>query len=261
MSFIRNHVVDYVNAPMRSGTAKSGGEKILVILHQASSTPGRVGQLLEKFGFSLDIRRPALGQSLPDTLDDHAGAVIFGGPMSANDPHEFIKRETDWLSVPLKENKPFLGICLGAQLLANHIGGRVGPDPAGAVEIGWYPIEATHAGTALFDWPEMVYHFHREGVYGLPKDATLLATGATYPNQAFRYGDNAWGLQFHAELTRVMMQRWVVHGAKQFSDKGAQPGRAHLEGRLIYDAPLRSWLEKALSVIFGKNTTVIARVQ
>src|SRR5688500_13275513 len=63
-----------------------------------------------------------------------------------------------------------------------------------------YPIKATEEGKALLQWPEMVYQFHREG-FSLPTDATLLATSETYPNQAFRYGENAWGIQFHAELT------------------------------------------------------------
>ena len=109
---------------------------LLVILHQERSTPGRVGQMLVEKGYRLDIRRPALGDDLPQTLEKHAGAIIFGGPMSANDPHDYIKAEIDWLKVPLKENKPFLGICLGAQMLSKHLGGKVEADREGKVEIG-----------------------------------------------------------------------------------------------------------------------------
>ncbi|WP_245419792.1 glutamine amidotransferase [Phyllobacterium salinisoli] len=224
--------------------------KILIVLHQENSSPGRVGHLLEAAGFRLDIRRPPLGERLPDTLEDHAGAVIFGGPMSANDTHDFINHETDWLAVPLREEKPFLGICLGAQMLANHLGGSVGPHPDGHVEIGWYPLRPTDEGRTLMEWPEMVYHFHREG-FELPRGATLLATGDVYPNQAFRYGSHAWGLQFHAELTRAMMHRWVVRGAHRFELSGAQQGRLHLEGRMIHDAALKAWLEALLVRIFG----------
>lgn len=229
--------------------------KILTVLHQERSSPGRVGHLLVEAGFALDIRRPPLGDPLPQTLNDHAGVVIFGGPMSANDSEDFVRIETDWLAVPLKEDKPFLGICLGAQMLANHIGGRVAPHPDGLVEIGWYPLEPTAAGQALMDWPSMVYHFHREG-FELPRTATLLATGENYPNQAFRYGRNAWGVQFHAELTRAMMQRWVVRGAERFALCGAQHGRDHLEGRMIHDAMLKAWLHQFLGAIFG--TPVLA---
>ncbi|PRD44463.1 GMP synthase [Phyllobacterium phragmitis] len=224
--------------------------KILIVLHQENSSPGRVGHLLEAAGFLLDIRRPPLGQRLPETLEDHAGAVVFGGPMSANDPDEFVSYETEWLGVPLREDKPFLGICLGAQMLANHLGASVAPHPEGQVEIGWYPLRPTEEGRALMDWPGMVYHFHREG-FELPRSATLLATGDVYPNQAFRYGSHAWGLQFHAELTRAMMHRWVVRGAHRFELSGAQQGRMHLEGRMIHDAALKAWLQAFLKRIFG----------
>ncbi len=231
----------------------AGQQKILVVLHQERSSPGRVGQYLVEKGFHLDIRRPPLGDPLPATLEEHAGAVVFGGPMSANDPDEFVKRETDWLAVPLREGKPYLGICLGAQMLVNHLGGRVYGHDDGLVEIGWYPIHATEAGRSIMEWPGMVYHFHREG-FTLPSGATLLATGDVYRNQAFRYGDKAWGIQFHAELTRVMMQRWVVHGAHRFVLPGAQAGREHLGGRMIWDERLRAWLHTFLDMIFLAET-------
>ncbi len=232
-------------------TAKNARPKILIVLHQEMSTPGRVGHLLIENGFDLDVRRPPLGDSLPETLADHAGAVMFGGPMSANDPEDFVRRETDWLAVPLAEDRPFLGICLGAQMLVNHLGGTVQGHDDGLVEIGWYPLQATEAGQALMPWPNMVYQFHREG-FSLPSGATLLATAETYPNQAFRYGRNAWGIQFHGELTRMMMHRWVVRGAHRFELPGAQPGRDHLGGRLVWDMQLKRWLTEFLETIFGR---------
>jgi GMP synthase (glutamine-hydrolysing) len=224
-------------------------QPVLIVLHQERSSPGRVGQMLEEKGYPLDIRRPVLGQELPRTLKDHAGAVVFGGPMSANDPDDYIRTEINWLDVPLKEGKPFLGICLGAQMLVRHLGGKVEADREERTEIGWYPIRPTEHGRLLMHWPKMVYHFHREG-FSLPHGAKLLATGDVYPNQAFRYGDNAWAVQFHAELTRAMMHRWVVHGAHRFVLPNAQQGREHLEGRMIFDAPLRAWLCDFIDLIF-----------
>src|SRR6185437_12479179 len=100
---------------------------VLIILHQETSTPGRVGNVLRSLGHRLDVRRPRFGDCLPETLDDHAGAVIFGGPMSANDPEDFVRKEIDWIAVPLREQRPFLGICLGAQMLARQLGARVAP--------------------------------------------------------------------------------------------------------------------------------------
>ena len=126
---------------------------VLIVLHQETSTPGRVGNVLRALGHPLDIRRPRFGDPLPETLDGHAGAVIFGGPMSANDPDDYVRREIDWIAVPLREQRPFLGICLGAQMLAMQLGARVAPHPEGRAQIGYYPIRPTPAG--LRDLPEL----------------------------------------------------------------------------------------------------------
>jgi GMP synthase (glutamine-hydrolysing) len=147
---------------------------------------------------------------------------------------DYIRHETDWMAVPLKENKPLLGICLGAQMLVNHLGGKVESHPEGLVEIGWYPIRPTEEGKALMDWPEMIYQFHREG-FTLPSGAVHLVTGDTYENQAFRYGDNAWGVQFHAELTQAMMQRWVCAARTGSPCPARSPARRICNGRMLYD--------------------------
>lgn len=215
--------------------------RILIVLHSEASTPGRIGHMLQGRGYRLDIRRPCLGEALPSTMAEHHGAVIFGGPMSANDPDDWIRREIDWITTPLGENKPFLGVCLGAQMLAKQLGGQVGPHPEGSVEIGYYPIRPAAAGFDLGPWPEHVYHWHREG-FSLPGGADLIATGDTFENQGFRYGRTAYGLQFHPEVTRHTMHRWTVLGAHRFGMPGAQPREAHLDGNLIHDAAVRQWL-------------------
>ena len=105
-------------------------QPILIVLHQEHSTPGRVGNALRQFGYPLDVRRPRFEDPLPQTMAEHAAAIIFGGPMSANDDTDFIRREIGWIAVPLKENKPFLGICLGAQMFAHHL----------ALSVSWLPF-------------------------------------------------------------------------------------------------------------------------
>ena len=228
--------------------------KILIILHQKHSTPGRVGEALLHRGFTLDIRRPRFGDPLPGTLLHHAGAIIFGGPMSANDSGNWLKRETDWIHVPLREEKPFLGICLGAQLMARHLGARVRAHAGGCVEAGYYPISPTAAGRALVArWPRRVYQWHREG-FDLPRGAKLLARGGLFRNQAFSYGRNAHGIQFHPELTLGMMHRWTTRGAQMLTNPCAQSSKWHFDGRMRYDSALESWLHDFLDTWLGDVT-------
>ena len=119
-------------------------------------------------------------------MDDHAGAAIFGGPQSANDNEEFVHREIDWIGVPLRDKKPYLGICLGAQMMARHLGARVYPASEGHAEVGYYPIRPTEAGRKVCaEWPDHVYQWHREG-FELPSGGELLAEGDAFSIQAFR---------------------------------------------------------------------------
>ena len=218
----------------------TGSLPVLIVLHQESSRPGRVGNVLRALGHSLDIRRPRFGDPLPETLDEHAGAVIFGGPMSANDGDAYVRREIDWIDVPLREQRPFLGICLGAQMLARQLGARVAPHPEGRAEIGYYPIRPTAAGRVLCsDWPAQVYHWHREG-FELPRDTTLLAEGDDFPVQAFQCG-NAFGFQFHPDVTYAMMHGWTAR-CEHMDAPGARPPHQHFAERAVHDVAERAWL-------------------
>lgn len=162
---------------------------VLVVLHQETSTPGRVGNALEQ--------------------------------------------------------RPFLGICLGAQMLAMQLGARVAPHPEGRTEIGYYPIRPTAAGLALCpDWPGHVYHWHREG-FELPRGAELLAEGGDFPVQALRSG-HAFGFQFHPDVTYAMMHRWTTRGHGRLELPGACPRHHHFEGRALHDAAERAWLKHFL---------------
>jgi GMP synthase (glutamine-hydrolysing) len=197
--------------------------------------------MLKAKGFCLDIRKPRFDEPLPETMDEHAGAIIFGGPMSANDPDDFVRREIDWIGTTLKEGAPFLGICLGAQMLVKHLGGTVSAHCEGCAEVGFYPLQATGEGRRLSDWPATVYQWHREG-FDLPDGARLLARGDVFENQAFSVDDTAFGIQFHSELTYAMACRWTVRGAERFNLPKAQGRPEHMEGWFRYDPPVRAWL-------------------
>ena len=215
---------------------------VLIVLHQETSTPGRVGNALHALGHTLDIRRPRFGDPLPETLDLHAGAVIFGGPMSANDSDEYVRREIDWIEVALREQRPFLGICLGAQMLAKQLGAPVAPHPQGHTQIGYYPIRPTEAGHAVCpNWPDQVYHWHREG-FELPAGAELLAEGDDFPVQAFQSG-HAFGFQFHPDVTYAMMHRWTTRCEKMDSP-GGRAFDSHFTDRAVHDVCERAWLKQ-----------------
>ena len=222
--------------------------RVLIVLHQRALFPWPPRQPAEAPAASNSTsadRDSAI--RLPETLADYAGAIVFGGPMSANDEEDWLRREIDWIKVPLNENKPFLGICLGAQMLARHLGHRVYAHPDGKVEVGYYPIQPTDHGHRICEcpFPEQVYQWHREG-FDLPAGATLLASGEDFEAQAFRYGAAAYGFQFHPEVTFDMMCRWSIKGADKMVLPGAQPRHLHIEGWHRHDAPIARWTDAFL---------------
>lgn len=220
---------------------------VLVILHQEHSTPGHVGRLLALRGHALDIRRPRYGDDLPATLRDHAAAVIFGGPMSANDSDDFVRREIGLVELALREEAAFLGICLGAQMMAAALGARVAADPEGHCEIGYHPVEPLPAATAGGKWPTRFYQWHSEG-FDLPSGAQALATAAgRFPNQAISYGRSAFGLQFHPEITYAMAARWSARNEmKNEGRPGAQPRLVQLSDHVAHGPAVLGWLSRFL---------------
>lgn len=217
---------------------------ILVVLHQERSTPSHVGQTLVRHGYKLDIRKPRFGDPLPETLAAHSGAVIFGGPMSANDRLDYIKQETDWIGVALREKKPFLGICLGAQMLARHLGARVFRDPYARAEIGYHDIEPVRSNADSIEWPNRVYQWHRDG-FDLPTGADLLATaGGPYRNQAFQYG-TAVAIQFHPEISYAQVSRWS-NNRQRLMLPGAQPRPRQLADHVAHAPKVQRWLDAYL---------------
>jgi GMP synthase (glutamine-hydrolysing) len=233
---------------MVASSKESRSKKILVVLHQAHSTPGRVGRLLRALGYALDACYPALGDALPDTLSAHEGVVVFGGPMCANDSDEWLRREIDWLDVPLREGKPFLGLCLGAQLMARQLGARVYSSPSRRGELGYYPLRPAAGADGLCGvaFPRYAYQWHHDG-FDIPVGGHRLAEGVgEFPNQAFIYDDKVVGLQFHPEVTYQMICRWTTRGSARLVSSGGY-AHEHREGWFQHDRALEAWIAAFLN--------------
>lgn len=183
--------------------------QVLVVLHQEHSTPGRVGEMLAERGYRLHRRCPNLGDALPRDLSAYDAMIVFGGPQSAMDCHlPGIRAELDWLERhALPSGRPLLGICLGAQQMARVLGAKVGPRGDGVVEIGYKPIRPTADGHAFLGDCDTFYQWHSE-TFDIPAGATHLAWNDAFPAQAFRWGNHAWAIEFHPEMTLEMVHRW-----------------------------------------------------
>lgn len=234
-------------------------KNILFIYHTPTTNPGPVGGLLSRWGYDLDIRVPRRGDSLPHTLDHHEAVISFGGAMSANDDEvlPFIRSELDWIPMALASGKPFLGICLGAQLLARSLGARIIRHPESKIEIGYHPIKPTPVGSDHFESEMVFYHWNGEG-FDIPSGALKLASGDLFENQAFRYGECIYGLQFHPEMSIDVLQEWAATVDPQVEQKLQQPGAQswdeQIEKHVKYALAVESWLDSFLSTWLGLRT-------
>ena len=139
--------------------------------------------------------------SLPEAADVDL-LIALGGPMSVNDENllPWLRAEKSFIARAIASGSPVLGICLGAQLIANALGARVYPGPH--KEIGWHPVHGTSAEPGSFAFPAefLAFHWHGE-TFDLPPGAVCLASSDACSHQAFRFGRNVLGLQFHLETT------------------------------------------------------------
>ncbi|HKW96093.1 MAG TPA: gamma-glutamyl-gamma-aminobutyrate hydrolase family protein [Bryobacteraceae bacterium] len=190
--------------------------RVFVFRHSPLEHLGRIGEVLEAHRLEydyIDLYRTRVEHS---SATD-AGAFIFlGGSMSANDPLPFIKREIELVREAVAASKPVLGVCLGAQLIARALGARVYQNSV--KEIGWAPVtfdDAAH-GDVLFSGvhgSKVIFHWHGE-TFDLPSGAECLASSAACRNQAFRWGDRTYGLQFHLEVTPEMIAEWCAEDGR-----------------------------------------------
>ncbi len=218
--------------------------RVLAVRQSPLTDLGRVGEAVRRRGYELAVHHPNEGESLPDPDAGYAAVVVFGGPMSANDDHlPGIRAQLKWIPRVVEAGVPFLGICLGSQLLARALGARVSPHAGGMAEIGYFEAEPTPAGAALFDAPPKVYHWHLEG-FELPAGGVRLLQGERFPNQAFALGPRCYGVQFHPEVTRDIIEDWSTRSAHQLALPGAQARDHQLEAHARWDWAPAPWFHR-----------------
>lgn len=185
-----------------------------VLQHVAWEGPGLIGSEAQARGLCTDVRRLDLDASLPEPSEVE-GLVVMGGPMGVyeTDRYPFLASECRLIQDLVQRDRPVLGVCLGAQLLAKALGAKV--FPGHGQEIGCGPVELTEEGKQdpLFVSAGPSFHvFHWHGdTFDLPERATLLASSRQYPHQAFRFGRCAYGLQFHVEPDPDAWSAWQQH--------------------------------------------------
>ena len=158
--------------------------------------------------------------TLPDAADVDL-LITLGGPMSVNDEDRFpwLREEKSFITRVIASGSPVLGICLGAQLIANALGARV--YPGAQKEIGWHRVYGAPAESdpLAFHGEFLALHWHGE-TFDLPPGAVCLASSDACRHQAFRFGTNVLGLQFHLETTPASLRAMVEHGRGELSDGG-----------------------------------------
>ena len=194
--------------------------KILVFQHVPYEPLGTLDPLLKQAGFRIRYVNFGRDATQRPSLDGYAAVIVLGGPMNADqiDTHPNLQTEVEILREALERDMSALGICLGAQLLAKALGGRVTRNAVR--EIGWHDVELTADGQvdpvlSGFAQRQRVFQWHEDGIE-LPANAVHLAHSQASPVQAFRHGEHAYGLQFHLEASASLIERWLsvpVHEA------------------------------------------------
>ena len=201
-------------------------KKILVIRNVSYETEGMLEPLLRGAGLELNIVDFQQDAAAEPALEGHSGLVVMGGPMGVGDTRRYphLTRVKRLCAQAMERSVPLVGVCLGAQIMASALGSEVYRNPVR--EVGWYDLAATGAARrdplfSQLESHEVVLQWHGD-TFDLPGGAVLLASSPDCPNQAFRYGENGYAIQFHLEILKSMVEEWVRRDAARgwLSERG-----------------------------------------
>ncbi len=213
------------------------GRTWIVVQHTPTEGPGLLAGVLADAGASSRVVRLDRGETLPPPAG-LAGVVVMGGPMGVHDSadHPWLVPETRWLADAVQCGLPVLGVCLGAQLVATALGAPVTTGASPEIGIGGVSLDAAGRADPLLG-PEgdhfRVVHWHGD-TFAIPEGAIRLASSDRYENQAFRYGDRVYGLQFHLEVDDEVAAFWAPDLPAGVSLDGPERRPVEETGRRVF---------------------------
>jgi len=226
--------------------------KISVLQHAAYEGPGEIAVWAEQRGHSLSIHQIYRGDSFP-RLDAFDLLVVMGGEMNIYQYRDWpwLKPERELIQAAMEQNKRLVGICLGAQLIADALGTRVVQNPE--YEIGWMPVRWTEDARDAFPIlppTTTVLHWHGD-TFELPSGATRLAASEGCPEQGYLIKNKCLGLQFHMEVDPALVQQFVDGQAEWPTGPYAQTPNVILSESGKYHEENRSLLHGMLDRFCG----------
>lgn len=216
---------------------------IIIFQHSPLGTPGRLGLTLRDHGFKLDIRRLDLPASrtnphVPADFDNVDGVISLGGPQNVGDAHAWMQPEVEFLREAHRRQLPLLGVCLGHQLIAAALGGKVGPMEKpewGFPDVNQLPVANTDTILAGIPWTSRQFQAHAQEVKELPPGATLLQSSAQCKGQAFRAGLRTYAFQYHFECDKEMVAKFADSSRDELATLGLDAAAIRTQADQSYD--------------------------
>lgn len=228
--------------------SQASAKRFLLVKHSEGWNVDRCSLWMEKSPHQYDWCYPASGQPFP-SANNYDGVVIFGGAISANDcqEHDWLRDELLFIESCLKQDIPFFGICLGAQLLARVLGSAVSAHPEKLTEIGFCEVKPTALGSHFLSQPLKFMQWHHEA-FELPHGAKHLACNDVFANQAYSMSEQVVGVQFHPEVNLEVLRIWHERNKTRATGVLDDATRAsHVTDAIECEQSITAWLDNFLT--------------